>query len=152
MPDRLRLAYSRLDRSSRSGGAGGLCDGWSRGSTLGAAGSECLQAELRQSSTGVKPRLTRASDQKEAGYWLGIDPGLGEDIKTRFVSLGLADFAALSANPQEFQMECISRLLRTLDTPLLREPSLHTGRSLLASGLEITGTGLLGLAAHALGW
>jgi hypothetical protein len=27
MPDRLRLAFSRLDCSSRSGGAGGICDG-----------------------------------------------------------------------------------------------------------------------------
>jgi hypothetical protein len=28
---------------------------------------------------------------KEAGYWLGIDPGFGEAMKTNFVALGLGE-------------------------------------------------------------
>ncbi len=28
---------------------------------------------------------------KEASYWLGIDPGLGEEMKIRFTELGLGD-------------------------------------------------------------
>ena len=28
---------------------------------------------------------------KEAGYWMGIDPGFGEEMKARFVALGLVE-------------------------------------------------------------
>jgi hypothetical protein len=35
--------------------------------------------------------LAIADWNKEAGYWKGIDPGLGEEMKARFVALGLAD-------------------------------------------------------------
>jgi len=32
-----------------------------------------------------------AAWNKASGYWKGIDPGLGEEMRERFVALGLAD-------------------------------------------------------------
>lgn len=39
----------------------------------------------------VEQMRSVADWNKSSGYWLGIDPGLGEEMRDRFTALGLAD-------------------------------------------------------------